>query len=176
MRFTVVTILPELIEPALAAGVVGRAREAGTIHVGTINPRDFTHDRHRTVDDTPYGGGPGMVMKPEPLLAAIAQAGEGRRILLSPAGKPLTQQRVRELAQLPHLILVCGRYEGIDERVIEQAIDEEISLGDYVLSGGELGALVIIDAVARLVPGVPAARRQPTSRSPVCRVPAVPGR
>ena len=157
MKFTVVTILPELIEPALTAGVVGRAREAGVITVGTVNPRDFTSDKHRTVDDSPYGGGPGMVMKPEPLLAAIARAaGEppARRILLSPAGAPLTQARVRELATLPKLVLVCGRYEGIDERVIELAIDEQISLGDYVLSGGELGALVIIDACARLVPGV----------------------
>ena len=154
MKFTVITILPELVTPALAAGVVGRAREAGTITVDTINPRDFTTDRHRTVDDTPYGGGPGMVMKPEPLLAAIDRAGAGHRIYLSPAGKPLTQARVRELAALPHLVLVCGRYEGVDERVIEQAIDEELSLGDYVLSGGELGALVIIDAVARYVPGV----------------------
>jgi tRNA (guanine37-N1)-methyltransferase len=154
MKFTVVTILPELIEPALAAGVVGRAREAGVITVDTVNPRDFTSDRHRTVDDNPYGGGPGMVMKPEPLLAAIAKAGEGRRILLSPGGAPLTQARVRELAQLPHLVLVCGRYEGIDERVVELGIDEELSIGDYVLSGGELGALVVIDAVSRLVPGV----------------------
>ena len=154
MKFTVVTILPELIEPALTAGVVGRAREAGTITVSSINPRDFTHDRHRTVDDTPYGGGPGMVMKPEPLLAAIRQAGQGHRILLSPAGRPLTQARVAELSKLEHLVLVCGRYEGIDERAIELGIDEELSLGDYVLSGGELGALVIIDAVSRLVPGV----------------------
>lgn len=154
MKFTVVTILPELVTPALTAGVVGRAREAGTIAVETVNPRDFTHDRHRTVDDTPYGGGPGMVMKPEPLLAAIAAAGQGHRIYLSPAGTPLTQARVRELARLPHLVLVCGRYEGIDERVIEEAIDEELSIGDYVLSGGELGALVVIDAVARHVPGV----------------------
>jgi tRNA (guanine37-N1)-methyltransferase len=154
VKFTVITILPELVEPALVAGVVGRAREAGTITVDTINPRDFTHDKHRTVDDTPYGGGPGMVMKPEPLLAAIDKAGAGHRIYLSPAGKPLTQARVRELAALPHLVLVCGRYEGIDERVIETAIDEELSIGDYVLSGGELGALVVIDAVARYVPGV----------------------
>jgi tRNA (guanine37-N1)-methyltransferase len=292
MKFTVVTILPELIEPSLVAGVVGRAREAGVITVETINPRDFTRDRHRTVDDTPYGGGPGMVMKPEPLLAAIAKAcepaGQGgtsvaegaaarpepvdvlgqsldplakveralakvdsviggiegeagpltpartleqvaatvadaeatlaeiesalpaststaspaergaapatstgaaaergvepatstgaaaergvepatrtapsteraarpHRILLSPSGTPLTQARVRELATLGHLVLVCGRYEGIDQRVIDLAIDEELSIGDYVLSGGELGALVIIDAVARLVPGV----------------------
>ena len=154
MKFTIVTLLPELIEPALAAGVVGRARETGVFEVATVNPRDFTHDKHRTVDDTPYGGGPGMVMKPEPLLAAIAQAGPGHRILLSPAGTPLTQARVRELAQLPHLVLVCGRYEGIDQRVVELGIDEEISIGDYVLSGGELGALVILDAVARYVPGV----------------------
>ncbi len=154
MKFTVVTILPELVDPALSAGVVGRAREAGTITVTTVNPRDFTTDRHRSVDDTPYGGGPGMVMKPEPLLAAIAAAGPGHRILLTPAGTPLTQARVRELSQLPHLVLVCGRYEGVDDRVIEEAIDDQVSIGDYVLSGGELGALVIIDAVARLVPGV----------------------
>jgi len=169
MRFTVVTILPELIEPALAAGVVGRAREAGAIAVDTVNPRDFTSDRHRTVDDTPYGGGPGMVMKAEPLLAAIARAAavsvpasapddaaapRAHRILVTPAGTPLTQARVRELAALPHIVLVCGRYEGIDERVIELAIDEQLSIGDYVLSGGELAALVVIDAVARHVPGV----------------------
>ncbi|HEX8109727.1 MAG TPA: tRNA (guanosine(37)-N1)-methyltransferase TrmD, partial [Kofleriaceae bacterium] len=161
MRFTVVTILPELIEPALAAGVVGRAREAGAIAVDTVNPRDFTSDRHRTVDDTPYGGGPGMVMKAEPLLAAIATAAPGEtggprphRIQMTPAGAPLTQARVRELAALPHIVLVCGRYEGIDERVIDLAIDEQLSIGDYVLSGGELAALVVIDAVARHVPGV----------------------
>ena len=164
MKFSVVTVLPELIERALdttAGGVVGRAREAGVIAVETVNPRDFTHDRHRTVDDTPYGGGPGMVMKAEPLLAAIAKAGEAgegaprpHRIFLGPAGAPLTQARVKQLAALPHLVLVCGRYEGIDDRVIELAIDEELSIGDYVLSGGELAALVVIDACARLVPGV----------------------
>jgi tRNA (guanine37-N1)-methyltransferase len=168
MKFTVVTILPELVESALAAGVVGRAREAGVITVDTVNPRDFTTDRHRTVDDTPYGGGPGMVMKAEPLLAAIAKAaqapeqgregpqpvGPAHRILVTPAGTPLTQGRVRELAGLPHVVLVCGRYEGIDERVIDTAIDEQLSIGDYVLSGGELAALVVIDAVARFVPGV----------------------
>lgn len=127
--------------------------------VALVNPRDFTSDRHRTVDDTPYGGGPGMVMKPEPLLAAIATAsralgGAARRVLLTPVGRPLDQSTVRRLAAEPALVLVCGRYEGIDERVIEAGIDEEISIGDYVLSGGELGALVILDAVARLVPGV----------------------
>ena len=120
MRFTVVTILPELIEPALTAGVVGRAREAGVIIVETVNPRDFTTDRHRSVDDAPYGGGPGMVMKAEPLLAAIGAAvsrggspGPAHRILTTPAGALLTQSRVRELAALPHLVLVCGRYEEI---------------------------------------------------------------
>ena len=164
MKFSVITVLPELIDRALdatAGGVVGRAREAGVITVETINPRDFTHDRHRTVDDTPYGGGPGMVMKAEPLLAAIARASEPlaseprpHRIFLGPAGTPLAQRRVKELAQLPHIVLVCGRYEGIDERVIDMAIDEQLSIGDYVLSGGELAALVVIDACARLVPGV----------------------
>ena len=159
MNFTVVTLLPELIEGAFAAGVVGRGRDAGLIVVTTVNPRDFTTDKHRTVDDTPYGGGPGMVMKAEPLLAAIAQAirqssAPVHRIAMTPSGRPLTQQRVRELAALPHLVLVCGRYEGIDQRVLDTATDEELSIGDYVLSGGELAALVIIDAVARLVPGV----------------------
>jgi len=129
------------------------------ITVDTVNPRDFTSDRHRTVDDNPYGGGPGMVMKPEPLLAAIARAApassEARvhRVLLTPAGAPLTQARVRELAALPHIVLVCGRYEGVDERVIELAIDEQLSIGDYVLSGGEAAALVVAEAVTRLQPG-----------------------
>ena len=122
MRFTVVTILPELVEPSLAAGVVGRAREAGAIVVDTVNPRDFTHDRHRTVDDTPYGGGPGMVMKPEPLLAAIGKAcGRSARAARGSCSRrpaaPLTQARVRRArAAHDHLVLVCGRYEGVDER------------------------------------------------------------
>lgn len=156
-RFTVVSILPELVDAALSVGVIGRARAAGALAVGFVNPRDFTHDRHRTVDDTPYGGGPGMVMKCEPLVAAIDQAaGEGgaHRVLLSPTGAPLTQARVRALAGREHVVLVCGRYEGVDQRVIDTAIDEELSLGDFVLTGGELGAAAIIDAVARLMPGV----------------------
>lgn len=154
MKFSVVTILPELISPSLAVGVVGRACAAGTIAVAAVNPRDFTRDLRRTVDDTPFGGGPGMVMKAEPLLAAIASAGHGHRILLSPTGSPLTQARVRELASLDHLVLVCGRYEGVDQRAIDLGIDEELSVGDFVLSGGELAALAVIDAVARCVPGV----------------------
>lgn len=154
MKFTVVTILPELVAPSLGAGVVGRARAAGTIAVDAINPRDFCDDPRRTVDDTPFGGGPGMVMKPQPLLAAIASAGAGHRIMLSPSGAPLTQDRVKQLATYEHLVLVCGRYEGVDQRVIDLGIDEELSLGDFVLSGGELAALAIIDAVSRHVPGV----------------------
>ena len=160
-RFTVVSILPELVDTALAVGVIGRARTAGALTVGFVNPRDFTHDRHRTVDDTPYGGGPGMVMKCEPLVAAIDAAAvrqpdeaPAHRVLLAPTGAPLTQARVRALAAHAHVVLVCGRYEGVDERVIETSIDEQISLGDFVLTGGELGAAAIIDAVARLMPGV----------------------
>ena len=159
-RFTVVSILPEIVDQALAHGVVGRARTAGALAVDFVNPRDFTTDRHRSVDDTPYGGGPGMVMKCEPLVAAIESvaaapdAPRPHRVLLSPSGVPLTQARVRALAAHAHLVLVCGRYEGIDERVIATAIDEEISIGDFVLTGGELGAACIIDACARLVPGV----------------------
>ena len=156
-RFTVVSILPELVDAALAVGVIGRARAAGALSLAFVNPRDFTRDRHRTVDDTPYGGGPGMVMKCEPLVAAIEAAcgdAPAHRVLLAPTGAPLTQARVRALAAREHVVLVCGRYEGIDERVIETSIDEQISLGDFVLTGGELGAAAIVDAVARLMPGV----------------------
>ena len=159
MRITVVTLFAEMFESPLAASLLGKARAAGLIEVDFVNPRDFTTDRHRTVDDAPYGGGPGMVMKPDTLVAAIEDAAArsaepAHRILFSPAGAPLAQGRVRELAAAPHLVLVCGRYEGIDERVSRLAIDEELSLGDFVLSGGELAAMVLIDALARLVPGV----------------------
>ncbi len=157
-RFGVVSILPEIVDAALAHGVVGRARTAGALTIDFVNPRDFTTDRHRTVDDTPYGGGPGMVMKCEPLVAAIEAASAGSpgayRVLLTPTGAPLTQARVRALAAREHVVLVCGRYEGIDERVITTSIDLELSLGDFVLTGGELGAAAVIDAVARLLPGV----------------------
>jgi tRNA (guanine37-N1)-methyltransferase len=158
MRIEVVTLFPELIRSALTAGVLGRAVQRGLIEVGTEDPRAHTHDVHRTVDDRPYGGGPGMVMKPEPLAAAIAAAA-GRvpagtpRVALSAQGEVLSQARLRELARLPALVLVAGRYEGIDERVLMRSIDLELSIGDYVLSGGELAALVVIDGVARLLPG-----------------------
>ena len=158
MRIEVVTLFPELIRGALAAGVLGRAVQRGLLEVGTEDPRAHTRDVHRTVDDRPYGGGPGMVMKPEPLSAAIAAAAarvpEGTlRVALSAQGEVLTQGRLAELARRSALVLVAGRYEGIDERVLERSIDQELSIGDYVLSGGELAALVVIDAVARLLPG-----------------------
>jgi tRNA (guanine37-N1)-methyltransferase len=158
MRIEVVTLFPELIRSALTAGVLGRAVQRGLLEVGTEDPRGHTRDVHRTVDDRPYGGGPGMVMKPEPLTAAIAAAA-GRvpagtlRVALSAQGELLTQSRLAALARSPGLVLVAGRYEGIDERVLARSIDLELSIGDYVLSGGELAALVVIDGVARLLPG-----------------------
>ncbi|MGD8358778.1 MAG: tRNA (guanosine(37)-N1)-methyltransferase TrmD [Lysobacterales bacterium] len=159
MKVQVITLFPEAFRPLVGLGVTGRALESGKIELNLLNPRDFAADRHRTVDDRPYGGGPGMVMAVEPLRSAIRaardQAVDGTRVcLLSPQGQPLTQAAVRGLAQREELILVCGRYEGIDERLIEMEIDEEWSIGDYVLSGGELAAAVVIDAVARLLPGV----------------------
>jgi tRNA (guanine37-N1)-methyltransferase len=159
MRFDVVTIFPAMVEQALAAGIVGRAIERGTLEVKVHDLRDFTTDRHRVVDDVPYGGGPGMVLKPEPIFRALDAIGSSERreaplvILTTPQGAPFTQQVARRLSEEPHLILLCGRYEGVDERV-RRRVDLEVSIGDYVLSGGELPALVVIDAVARLVPGV----------------------
>ena len=159
MRFEVVTLFPELIRDALKVGVLGRAIERGIVSVGCEDPRAHTSDAHRTVDDRPYGGGPGMVLKPEPMTAAI-DAAVGRlpagtpRIYLSAQGVPFTQALAQEFATLPGLLLVAGRYEGLDERVIESRIDREVSIGDYVLSGGEFPALVVLDAVARLLPGV----------------------
>jgi tRNA (guanine37-N1)-methyltransferase len=158
MKIEVVTLFPEMIQDALRHGVTGRAIRRELLSVGTEDPRTHTSDVHRTVDDRPYGGGPGMVMKPEPLTAAIAAAAArvpagSRRIYLSPQGERLTQQRVAALSKSGGLVLVAGRYEGIDERVIATSIDEELSVGDYVLSGGELPALVVIDALARLMDG-----------------------
>jgi len=158
MKIEVVTLFPRMIAAALEFGIVGRAIARGLMSVATEDPRLHATDVHRTVDDRPYGGGPGMVMKPEPLLAAI-RAAHARlppgspRVYLSAQGHPFGQAQARELAALPGLLLLAGRYEGVDERVVELGIDRELSLGDYVLSGGELPALVIIDAVARLLPG-----------------------
>lgn len=156
-RFDVISLFPEMLEKALAWGIVGRALRRQLVEVGFWNPRDFTSDPHRTVDDRPYGGGPGMVMKYQPLAAAVRAArkvSDKRRstIYLSPQGRRLDTARLNELALSPGAILVCGRYEGIDERFIEAEVDEELSIGDYVLSGGEPAALVVLDATIRLLP------------------------
>jgi len=159
MKIEVVTLFPRMIAGTLEFGVIGRAIARGLLSVSTEDPRAHTSDVHRTVDDRPYGGGPGMVMKPEPLLAAIRTAHArlppgSPRVYLSAQGVPLGQREAQELAGLPGLLLIAGRYEGVDERVIELGADRELSIGDYVLSGGELPALTVIDAVARLLPGV----------------------
>jgi tRNA (guanine37-N1)-methyltransferase len=158
MDITVVTLFPEMLKALTESGVVGKAVKRGDLVVNTVNPREFAHDRHRTVDDRPYGGGPGMVMMVEPLRKAVntaKAAGRERKVIyLSPQGRKLDQQGLKELSQRPGMILVAGRYEGIDERFIETEVDEEWSIGDYVLSGGELAAMVMIDGVARLIPGV----------------------
>lgn len=158
MRFDVVTIFPAMVEQALATGVVGRAIERGVLSARVHDLRAFTTDRHRVVDDVPYGGGPGMVLKPEPLFRALdaIEAESGARpvvLLTSPQGTTFSQAVAERLSGHPHLVLLCGRYEGIDERV-RSRVAEEISIGDYVLSGGELAALVVVDAVSRLLPGV----------------------
>lgn len=158
MRVDVVTLFPELVQALIQSGIPRRAVDKGLLELVTWNPRDYTQDRHRTVDDRPYGGGPGMVMKYEPLRDAIQAAraavnDTAKVIYLSPQGRTLDQQGVHELAARERLILVAGRYEGIDERVVETCIDEEWSIGDYVLSGGELAGMVLIDAVTRLQPG-----------------------
>jgi tRNA (guanine37-N1)-methyltransferase len=159
MWLGVITLFPEMFRAVTDFGVTGRAVKNGLLEVQTWNPRDFTHDRHNTVDDRPYGGGPGMLMMVQPLRDAIhaAKVAAGDRakvIYLSPQGRKLDQHGVTELAKSECLILVCGRYEGVDERIIQTEVDEEWSIGDYVLSGGELPAMTLIDSVARLVPGV----------------------
>jgi tRNA (guanine37-N1)-methyltransferase len=159
MKFDIITIFPAMVEAALTEGVVGRARTRGVLDIVVHNLRRFTSDRHHVVDDVPFGGGPGMVLKAEPLVAAVegirAERGApGAVVLTSPAGRPFTQAEARRLAGLGHVVVICGRYEGVDERVRELLVTDEISIGDYVLSGGELPALVMVDAIARLVPGV----------------------
>lgn len=156
MRVDILTLFPDLFTSVLGTGRIQRAIESGALTVAVHNIRDWTTDRHRVVDDYPYGGGAGMVLKPEPLFAAIeaVREADGHVILLTPQGTPLHQPLADELARRPHLVLVCGHYEGVDERVREHAVDQEISIGDYVLSGGELPALVVLDTVTRLLPGV----------------------
>ena len=162
MRIELVTLFPELVESVASFGVTGRARERGLWTLGTRNPRDFATDRHRTVDDRPYGGGPGMVMLAEPLEQAINAAREGlialgvaapRVIYMSPQGEPVSDRRVAELAAQAGMVIVAGRYEGVDERVLERVVDLELSVGDFVVSGGELPALLLVDAIVRQLPG-----------------------
>jgi tRNA (guanine37-N1)-methyltransferase len=158
-RFGVVSLFPELVAPVMDFGVVGRAAERGLVTLEQVSPRDFATDRHRTVDDRPYGGGPGMVLKYEPLRDAVHELRRRlpagcREFVLTAQGRPFDQALARELVGAPGLLLVCGRYEGIDERFTDGVISAELSLGDYVLSGGELAAAVVIDAVTRLLPGV----------------------
>jgi tRNA (guanine37-N1)-methyltransferase len=158
MTFDIVTIFPAMIEQPLTAGIIGRAIDRGTLDVKVRDLRDFTTDRHRVVDDVPYGGGPGMVLKPEPIFRALdaIEAERGGRltvILTSPQGRRFTQADAQRLSAVEHVVLLCGRYEGFDDRVRER-VSEELSIGDYVLTGGELAALVVLDAVARFVPGV----------------------
>jgi tRNA (guanine37-N1)-methyltransferase len=157
MEIGIVSIFPDMFRAISEYGMTRQALEMGAVSLEMFNPRDFTTDRHRAVDDRPYGGGPGMVMKPEPLSMSIDSAKQnidGPVIYLSPQGDKLDQSMVRRLSTLSGMILVCGRYEGVDERIIESRIDQEISIGDYVLAGGELPAMVVVDAIARLLPGV----------------------
>ncbi len=160
MRFDIVTLFPEQVINAACFGVTGRAITRGLVELAVWNPRDYTHDRHRTVDDRPYGGGPGMVMKYQPLVDAVNAAknvsveGVTKVICMSPQGKPLKQALFAEARQFSQLILIAGRYEGIDERFIEHVCDDEWSLGDFVISGGELAALAVVDGITRLLPGV----------------------
>jgi len=159
MKFDIVTIFPRMVTAGLAEGVVARGIERGLVDVVVHDLRGFTADRHRSVDDVPYGGGPGMVMKPEPLVGAVRQIGTTRGvpdavIVLSPQGRRFTQEEAVRMSRLKHVVLLCGRYEGMDERVRELVGAEELSVGDFVVSGGELPALLVVDAVSRLVPGV----------------------
>ena len=156
IRFDVVTLFPEMFAAITASGITGRALEAGLYSLTTWNPRDFTTDNYRTVDDRPYGGGPGMVMLPEPLertLDAVKGAGGGRVVYLTPQGRKLDHRGVMEFSGQKALTLLCGRYEGVDERLLERRVDEEISIGDFVLSGGELAAMALVDACVRQLPG-----------------------
>jgi tRNA (guanine37-N1)-methyltransferase len=157
MRIDVITLFPELVEQVISCGVVGRAADKKLLQLNCWNPREYTLDRHRTVDDRPYGGGPGMLMKVQPLqdtIVAVRQQDEqGRLIYLSPQGVPVKQAMLRQQVDKGSVIFLCGRYEGIDERLIRQEVDEEWSIGDYVISGGELAAMVCIDAMTRLIPG-----------------------
>jgi tRNA (guanine37-N1)-methyltransferase len=156
MRIDIVTLFPGMVEPVVSASILGRARARGLVDIRVVNLRDYAEGRHRITDDYQFGGGSGMVLKPEPLFAAVdALRTPGARVVLTdPRGRPFTQEVAGALARVAHLIVLCGRYEGVDERVAERLADESLSIGDYVLTGGELPALVVVDAVTRLLPGV----------------------
>ena len=157
MKIDIMTLFPQMCESVISESIIGRARKAGFIEVNTHNIRDFSEDKHHRVDDTPYGGGKGMLMHPEPIFKcfeAIEKKSKPHVIYMSPQGKVLTQQMAVEYSKMEHIILLCGHYEGVDERVLEEIVDEEVSIGDYVLTGGELPALVFVDSVARMCEGV----------------------
>lgn len=159
MKITIMTLFPEMCNAVLDESIIGRARKSGIIEIDTVNIRDFTHDKHNRVDDAPYGGGMGMLMQTQPIYDCFASlcSEDGKKphlIYMSAQGKTLTQKRVKELSQLPNIAILCGHYEGVDERIIEEIVDEEISIGDYVLTGGELPALILSDSIARMIDGV----------------------
>ena len=159
MRIDILTLFPEMCKAVFSESITGRAIEKGIIEINTRQIRDYTRDKHRRVDDAPYGGGMGMIMQTEPIYecykSLCEQLGEKPHLIyMTPTGKTLTQKRVRELSEMPNIAILCGHYEGIDERVIEEIVDEEISIGDYVLTGGELPALVLADSISRMIPGV----------------------
>ncbi len=169
IEFHIISIFPEMFEPVLNESILKRAREKGLLNVIAHNLRDYTEDRHRTTDDYPYGGGAGMVMKPGPIAVAIENINKNapgsRVILMSPQGTLLSQKKAAELSTLDKIILICGRYEGVDERIRENFADEEISVGDYILTGGELPAMVLVDTVSRLIPGVLGGERSSVEES-----------
>lgn len=160
LQIDIITLFPEMFDGPFSASIIGRAVESGLVSIDIHQLRDFAHDRHRSVDDEPFGGGPGMVLKPEPLLEAVEHVAKLRggsrphTVLLSPQGKTLSHSKIADLGNRDNLLLVCGHYEGVDQRFIDVAVDEEISIGDYVLTGGELPAMVLVDAITRLRPGV----------------------
>lgn len=159
MKITIMTLFPEMCNAVLDESIIGRARKNGIIEIDTVNIRDFTHDKHNRVDDAPYGGGMGMLMQTQPIYDCFASlcSEDGKKphlIYMSAQGKTLTQKRVKELSQFPNIAILCGHYEGVDERIIEEIVDEEISVGDYVLTGGELPALILSDSIARMIDGV----------------------
>ena len=165
MRFDIMTLFPDLVNTVLGESIIGRAQKSGSVEINTYNIRDFSEDKHRRVDDTPYGGGKGMLMMAPPIynrysaiLAEQAESGfapEKRRVVyMSPAGKVLTQKKAEELSQYDNIIILCGHYEGVDRRIIDEIVDEEISIGDFVLTGGEIPATILVDCISRLLPGV----------------------